>query len=73
MSHVDTVKESTQRSAVATLPRFSTGWTTRSRGTSKHYSAPYEGHLWFFNAVGKVVKYQHITDTALHQRAAKGE
>jgi hypothetical protein len=25
------------------------------------------------DAAGKVVKYQHITDTALHQRAAKGE
>ena len=41
--------------------------------TGRHYSVPYEGHLWVFNAAGKVVKYQHITDTALHQRAAKGE
>ena len=41
--------------------------------SGKHYSLPYEGHLWFFDAAGKVVKYQHITDTALHQRVAKGE
>ena len=41
--------------------------------SGKHYSFPYEGHLWFFDAAGKVVKYQHITDTALHQRVAKGE
>jgi len=41
--------------------------------SGKHYSVPYEGHLWFFNKSGKVVKYQHITDTALHQRCARGE
>jgi hypothetical protein len=28
---------------------------------------------WFFNDAGKVVKYQHVTDTALHQLAARGE
>lgn len=39
----------------------------------KQYSLSNEGHLWFFNDAGKVVKYQHVTDTALHQRVAKGE
>ena len=41
--------------------------------TGKQYRFPYEGHLWFFDDAGKVVKYQHVTDTALHQRAANGE
>jgi len=41
--------------------------------SGKKYSLPYEGHLWVFNGAGKVVKYQHVTDTALHQRAARGE
>jgi len=38
----------------------------------KHYAIPNEGHLWQFNAAGKVVKYDHITDTALHWRMANG-
>ena len=29
----------------------------------KNYSLPNNGHLWQFNAAGKVVKYDHITDT----------
>ena len=29
----------------------------------KNYSFPNNGHLWQFNAAGKVVKYDHITDT----------
>jgi ketosteroid isomerase-like protein len=41
--------------------------------SGKQYRFPYEGHLWLFNDAGKVVKYQHVTDTALHQRVAKGE
>jgi|SRR3984885_906730 len=41
--------------------------------SGKHYRFSNEGHLWFFNDAGKVVKYQHVTDTALHQRAARGE
>jgi hypothetical protein len=41
--------------------------------SGKRYSFPYEGHLWIFNDVGKVVKYQHVSDTATHLRAAKGE
>ena len=35
----------------------------------KHYSFPHEGHYWIFKN-GKVVKYEHITDTALHWRMA---
>jgi hypothetical protein len=41
--------------------------------SGKQYKFSNEGHLWFFNGAGKVIKYQHVTDTALHQRAAKGE
>jgi ketosteroid isomerase-like protein len=41
--------------------------------SGKQYRFPHEGHLWLFNDAGKVVKYQHVTDTALHQRVAKGE
>jgi hypothetical protein len=33
--------------------------------------AQHNGHLWQFNAAGKVVKYDHITDTA--QMISKGE
>jgi ketosteroid isomerase-like protein len=39
----------------------------------KDYSFPNNGHLWQFNAVGKVVKYDHVTDTAQMIRMAKGE
>jgi len=38
----------------------------------KSYSIPNEGHLWQFNAAGKVVKYDHVTDTAVHWRMAHG-
>jgi hypothetical protein len=41
--------------------------------SGKRYAFPYEGHLWVFNNAGKVTKYQHVTDTAQHQRMAKGE
>ncbi len=41
--------------------------------SGKRYSFPYEGHLWHFNDGGKIVKYQHVTATAQHQRMAKGE
>jgi ketosteroid isomerase-like protein len=41
--------------------------------SGKQYSFSHEGHLWFFNDDGKVVRYQHVTDTALHQRVANGE
>jgi len=36
----------------------------------KSYSIPNNGHLWQFNAAGKVVKYDHVTDTATHWRMA---
>ena len=39
----------------------------------KNYSFPNNGHLWQFNPGGKVVKYDHITDTAQMIRMAKGE
>ena len=39
----------------------------------KHYAFPNNGHLWQFNAEGKVVKYDHITDTAQMIRMAQGE
>jgi ketosteroid isomerase-like protein len=41
--------------------------------SGKKYKFANEGHLWFFNHAGKVVKYQHVTDTAKHERMAKGE
>jgi hypothetical protein len=34
------------------------------------FKVPYEGHLWVFNGAGKVVKFQHVTDTAQHWRMA---
>ncbi|MGO4881749.1 MAG: nuclear transport factor 2 family protein [Bryobacteraceae bacterium] len=40
--------------------------------SGKQYKFSNEGHLWVFNDAAKVVKYQHVTDTALHTRAAKG-
>ena len=39
----------------------------------KNYSFPNNGHLWQGNAAGKVVKYDHVTDTAQMIRMAKGE
>jgi ketosteroid isomerase-like protein len=39
----------------------------------KSYSFPNNGHLWHFNSAGKVMKYDHITDTAQMIRMAKGE
>ena len=43
-----------------------------NKKTGKHYSFPYEGHLWWFNNDGKIVKFQHVTDTAQHWRVANG-
>ena len=39
----------------------------------RHYVIPNEGHLWKFSSDGRIVEYQHVTDTATHQRIAKGE
>ena len=39
----------------------------------KHYVIPNEGHLWKFGVDGKIVEYQHVTDTAMHQRISRGE
>jgi hypothetical protein len=38
----------------------------------KHYVIPNEGHFFTFNDQGKVTKFQHLTDTALHWRVANG-
>lgn len=43
--------------------------TARGKG----YSFPNNGHLWQFNAAGKVIKYDHVTDTAQMIRMARGE
>ena len=53
------------------VPRTAIDLTHVASG--KQYNVPYEGHLWLFNDAGMVVKYQHVTDTALHARMAKGE
>jgi len=37
------------------------------------HSFPNNGHLWQFNAKGKVVKFDHVTDTAQMIRLAKGK
>jgi ketosteroid isomerase-like protein len=41
---------------------------TNARG--KPFNMPYEGHLWVFNTAGKVIKFQHVADTAQFQRMA---
>ena len=38
----------------------------------KPYLFPLEGRLWQFNAAGKVVKHDHVTDTAQHWRMVSG-
>jgi ketosteroid isomerase-like protein len=38
----------------------------------KDYNFPLEGHLWQFNAAGKVAKFDHVVDTAQMWRAANG-
>lgn len=47
--------------------------TFNATARGKSYSFPNSGHLWQFNAAGKVVKYDHVTDTAQMIRMAKGE
>jgi ketosteroid isomerase-like protein len=47
--------------------------TFEATAGGKQYSFPNNGHLWQFNAAGKVVKYDHVTDTARMIRMAKGE
>jgi len=60
-------------SGSATLWPFRAVIDATHDASGKKYHFPYEGHLWIFNAAGKVVKYQHVTHTAQHQRMAKGE
>ena len=38
----------------------------------KHYVVPNEGHYFVFNDQGKIVKFQHLVDTALSWRIANG-
>jgi ketosteroid isomerase-like protein len=38
----------------------------------KHYVIPNEGHYFVFNDQGKIVKFQHLVDTALSWRIANG-
>ena len=47
--------------------------TFEATARGKRYSFPNNGHLWQFNAAGKVIKYDHVTDTAQMIRMAKGE
>ena len=47
--------------------------TFQATARGKDYSFPNNGHLWQFNAAGKVVKYDHVTDTAQMVRMAKGQ
>lgn len=47
--------------------------TFEATAGGKGYSFPHNGHLWQFNTAGKVVKYDHITDTAQMIRMARGE
>jgi ketosteroid isomerase-like protein len=39
----------------------------------KHYVIPNEGHFWTFGENGKVLRFQHMTDTAIHWRMANGQ
>jgi len=39
----------------------------------KQYRIRNEGHLWTFDAGGTIVDFEHVTDTAVHQRMARGE
>ena len=44
-----------------------------AKAQGKSYSFPNNGHLWQFNVAGKVVKFDHVTDTAQMIRMAKDE
>ena len=39
----------------------------------RHYAFPNNGHLWAFNSVGKVIRFDHVTDTAQMIRLARGD
>jgi ketosteroid isomerase-like protein len=47
--------------------------TFEATAHGKSYSFPHNGHLWQFNTAGKVIKYDHVTDTAQMIRMAMGE
>ena len=88
MSDVETVQaiyRAFGRGEVATIIRFERQTffdgghkvfvpiTFDAAARGKSYSFPNNGHLWVFNAAGKVVKFDHVTDTAQMIRMAKGE
>jgi len=41
-----------------------------TNASGKPFNMPYEAHLWVFDSAGKVVKFQHIADTAQSWRMA---
>lgn len=41
--------------------------------SGKTYDIKNEGHLWRFDGSGKVVSYEHISDTATHIAMSRGE
>jgi ketosteroid isomerase-like protein len=41
-----------------------------AKSTGAKYHFENEGHLWQFDSAGKVIAYQHVTDTAKHRAAA---
>ena len=47
--------------------------TFEATAGGKQYSFPNNGHLWQVKDAGKVVKYDHVTDTGQMIRMAKGE
>jgi ketosteroid isomerase-like protein len=47
--------------------------TFEATARGNRYSFPNNGHLWQFDRAGKVVKYDHVTDTAQMMRMARGE
>ena len=63
MNNADTVR--------AIYEAFGRGDVATHHG--RNYSFPLSGNLWQFNAAGKVVKYDHVTDTAQMIRMARGE
>jgi uncharacterized protein len=39
----------------------------------RHYSFPNNGHLWEFSPVGKIIRFDHVTDTAQMIRLAQAQ
>jgi ketosteroid isomerase-like protein len=47
--------------------------TFEATNRGKTYSFPNNGHFWQFNSAGKVVRYDHVTDTAQMIKMARAE